>query len=170
MTAVTDAYRELDQLGADDPLRALDPVATWQDVRRVMASDPHSPEAHRAAVRLVERRLRAYQPVDADGLLVNRIVDWLAGHPEVTRVDEVADEFGLSERTLQRLVRARVGLTPKWLIQRRRLHDAVLRLKEGDVTLADLAADLGYTDQAHFTTDFRTVTGMTPGEYLADQR
>ena len=96
VTAVTDAYRELDQLGADDPLRALYPLVTWHDVRRGMASDPHSPEAHRAAVRLVERRLRAYQPVDADGLLVNRIVDWLAGHPEVTRVDEVADEFGLS--------------------------------------------------------------------------
>ena len=88
----------------------------------------------------------------------------------------MADEFGLSERTLQRLVRARVGLTPKWLIQRRRLHEAVQRLKEapgrgeGGVRLAEIAAELGYSDQSHFTTDFRTVTGMTPGEYLADQR
>ena len=32
-----------------------------------------------------------------------------------------------------------------------------------------MAAELGYTDQAHFTHDFRTVTGMTPGEYLKDQ-
>ena len=54
-------------------------------------------------------------------------------------------------------------------LQRRRLHEAVLRLKAGGTTLAELAADLGYSDQAHFTHDFRTVTSMTPGEYLADQ-
>ena len=60
-------------------------------------------------------------------------------------------------------------MTPKWLIQRRRLHDAVERLKAGLTSLADLASELGYADQAHFTHDFRTVTGLTPGEFLADQ-
>jgi AraC-like DNA-binding protein len=49
------------------------------------------------------------------------------------------------------------------------LHDAVEALKAGTTRLAAMAADLGYTDQAHFTPDFRTVTGMSPGEYLRDQ-
>lgn len=168
--AVTDTYRDLDDLADDDPLRRLAPVELWRRVQEVMGEDPDSPDAHRAAIALVEERLRPYGPVDADGLRVNGIVEWLGEHPEVTRVDEVTAQFNVSERTLQRLVRSRTGLSPKWLVQRRRLHDAVLRLKSGDVALADLAADLGYADQSHFTTDFRTVTGMTPGEYLADQR
>lgn len=139
------------------------------EVRAAMAADPRSPASHAAAIAAVEQRLAAYLPVDEQGLLVNEVVAWLRDHPEVTRVADLAEHVGLSERSLQRLVEQRVGLSPKWLIQRRRLHDAVEALKAGESSLADTAARLGYADQAHFTHDFRTVTGMTPGEYLDDQ-
>ena len=66
---------------------------------------------------------------------------------------------------MQRLTRRRVGLSPKWLIQRRRLQEASVRLRDKPASLADVAADLGYADQPHFTRDFRSVTGMTPGEF-----
>ena len=140
-----------------------------EEVRAAMAGDPHDPSAHLAAIAVVEAWLGSHLPVDGPGLLVNRLVAWLRDHPEVGRVDEVARALGLSERSLQRLVEQRIGLSPKWLLQRRRLHDAVEALKAGTAGLADMAAELGYTDQAHFTHDFRTVTGMTPGEYLKDQ-
>jgi len=74
------------------------------------------------------------------------------------------------ERSLQRLVEQRIGLSPKWLLQRRRLHDAVEALKAGRGTLAEVAADLGYADQAHFGRDWRAVTGVTPGEFAAEPR
>lgn len=85
------------------------------------------------------------------------------------RVADLASRFALSERSLQRLVTQRCGISPKWLIQRRRLHDAVGALKSGHLSLSDLAASLGYSDQAHFTHDFKSVTGLTPGAYLGDQ-
>ena len=138
-------------------------------VRAAMAADPVDPGAHAAAIAVIERWLVTHLPVDEQGLLVNRLVSWLREHPDVTRVGELASEVGLSERSLQRLVEQRLGLTPKWLVQRRRLHDAVEALKAGTTGLADMAAALGYTDQAHFTHDFRTVTGTTPGEFLRDQ-
>lgn len=140
-----------------------------EEVREAMASDPGGPDSHAAAIAVTERWLATYLPVDEQGLLVNRLVAWLREHPEVTRVGDMAREVGLSERSLQRLVEQRLGLAPKWLVQRRRLHDAVEALKAGTTGLADMAAALGYTDQAHFTHDFRTVTGMTPGEFLHDQ-
>jgi AraC-like DNA-binding protein len=77
---------------------------------------------------------------------------------------------GLSERSLQRLVQRRLGLTPKWLIQRRRLHEAAEQLRTGTSTVADVAARLGYADQPHLHHDFAGVTGMTPGEFLALHR
>ncbi len=148
---------------------SIDGSALVDRIRTAMSGDPHAAASHRAAIAAYEDTVAPLLPMDDTGLLINQIIDWLAEHPEVTRVTEVADAFALTERSLQRLVVDRVGLTPKWLIQRRRLHDAVAGLKAGERPLADLAAELGYVDQAHFTHDFRAVTGLTPGQYLAEQ-
>jgi AraC-like DNA-binding protein len=89
----------------------------------------------------------------------------------VQRVSQVCEKFALTERTLQRLTARRIGLSPKWLIQRRRLHEAAERLREAErPDLARVALDLGYADQAHFGRDFRAVTGLTPGEFAAEPR
>ncbi len=111
--------------------------------------------------------LRPLLPVDAEGELVNRVVAFVEGDREVTRVAQVCAEFDLSERALQRLVRRRLGLTPKWLIQRRRLQEAAERLRGHGPTLAEVSALLGYADQPHFSRDFTRVTGMTPGAFAA---
>jgi AraC-like DNA-binding protein len=95
------------------------------------------------------------------------VVAFVEGDREVTRVAQVCAQFGLSERALQRLVRRRLGLTPKWLIQRRRLQEAAERLRVRGTTLAEVSALLGYADQPHFSRDFARVTGMTPGAFAA---
>lgn len=123
--------------------------------------------AHAEAVAVLAAALRRSLPVDAEGVLINQVVAFIENAPEVVRVTQVCERFDLSERTLQRLVRRRVGLSPKWLIQRRRLHEASARLRDRPGSLAQVAADLGYADQPHFTRDFRAVTGMTPGEFAA---
>ena len=139
-------------------------------IRAVMTTSPHSPEAHAEAMRLYGNVLRRFLPADAEGSLVNKITAYVEANPEVVRVSQVCAAFGLSERTLQRLVRHRVGLTPKWLIQRRRLHDAVGQLRLQENTLAGVASDLGYADEAHFIRDFSRVTGTTPGRFAAQHR
>lgn len=139
-------------------------------MRATIAPDPSSPSRHADAIASLEEVLAEHLPIDEVGALVNRLVERVETDPTITRVDHLAEAFGLSDRQLQRITRDRLGLTPKWLIQRRRLHDATLRLKRGTTSLADLAYELGYSDQSHFTRDFSTVTGMAPSIYLADQR
>lgn len=104
--------------------------------------------------------------LDDDAHLANAIVD-AAQDRRVNTVAELGDLACLSTRSLQRLCKNRLGLSPLWIIRRRRLQDAAGRLREPGASLADVAADLGYSDHAHFTRDFRTVTGMTPSEYAA---
>ena len=136
-------------------------------VRAAVAPDPHSPLAHAEAMQWFGEALRPFLPVDQEGSLVNRIVAFVQSGSGVTRVAQVCERFGLSERALQRLVQRRLGLTPKWLIQRRRLQEAAERLRGTPDSLGDVAALLGYADQAHFTRDFARVTAMTPGQFAA---
>jgi AraC-like DNA-binding protein len=137
-------------------------------VRAAMTADPTSEAAHSAAIRVHEEALRRFLPVDEEGVLVNRIVDLVEGDPDLLRVGELSERVGLSERSLQRLTRRRLGLSPKWLVQRRRLQEAADRLRSGGTTAARIAADLDYADQAHFTRDFARVTGTTPARFAAE--
>ena len=161
MSEYTDRYVDLADVlgGAGERLTA--------EVRAAMGPDPHSPVAHAAAMASFADALRPFLPVDDDGGLVNRIVAYVESDHDVTRVAQVCRRFGLSERALQRLVQRRLGLTPKWLIQRRRLQEAAERLRDTPASLGDVAAQLGYADQAHFTRDFARVTSLTPGQFAA---
>ncbi|WP_138759840.1 helix-turn-helix domain-containing protein [Modestobacter altitudinis] len=161
MATYTDRFVDVtDVLGADGTRMVA-------RVREAMAADPRSPGAHRTAMDAVGDALRRFLPIDAEGEAVNELVAFVESRPDVTRVAQLCAETGLSERSLQRLVHRRLGLTPKWLVQRRRLQEAAERLRSRTTTLAEVAAALGYADQPHFSRDFARVTAMTPGEFAA---
>ncbi len=93
-------------------------------------------------------------------------VQLIVEDPDILRVDDVASRLGLGVRTLQRLFARHVGVSPKWVIQRKRLHEAAERLASpSPPDLAALAAELGYADQAHFVRDFRRLVGVPPASY-----
>lgn len=139
-------------------------------VREAMTPAPGSPDAHRSATQVFEEFLHRYLPVDDEGLLVNRIVAFVEDNSEVLRVEQIRTHFDLGERALQRLLQRRIGLTPKWLIQRRRLQEAAERLRARTASLSEVAAVLGYADQPHFARDFAKVVGMTPGAFAERYR
>jgi AraC-like DNA-binding protein len=59
-----------------------------------------------------------------------------------------------------------VGVGPKWVIRRYRLHEVTERMAAGSrIDWAGLAADLGYADQAHLTRDFGALFGEPPTRY-----
>ena len=118
-------------------------------------------------VALVEAFLRERRPPDDPQVeFVGRIVAALLHDRTISRVDDVGERFGVAPRTLQRLFQRYVGVSPKWVLRRYRLHEAAAVLaREQHRPWAEVAAELGYFDQSHFIRDFTAAVGMTPLAY-----
>jgi AraC-like DNA-binding protein len=123
-------------------------------------------DAEKAAA--VERFLNVRMaPPDASVEQVSSIVDEIAKNRDIVSVEQIVAQWSVGKRALQQLFSSYVGVGPKWVINRYRLHEAVERLQEGaDINFTELAVELGYFDQAHFIRDFRKLVGCTPAAYL----
>lgn len=86
------------------------------------------------------------------------------------RLSDVSNLVGIGPRKLQRLFLQYAGVSPTWVLRRYRLLDAAEAVKEGDVvSWATVAADLGFSDQAHLSREFRSAIGKTPSAYAEFQ-
>jgi AraC-like DNA-binding protein len=145
------------------------PVAGLTD-RSVDAREVFGPDLPDALdVQSVEDWLRARLP-DRDPAAeeAGDIVGEIIRRPATTRVEELALDLGTSTRRLQRLFAEHVGVGPKRVIRRYRLHEVTQRLAAGTaVDWAGLAAQLGYADQGHFVRDFTAMFGESPTRYAA---
>lgn len=81
------------------------------------------------------------------------------------RVDEIQKQSGYSPRRFIELFHSAVGLTPKHYYRVRRFSSALAHMAQGADTLADVALDAGYSDQAHFSREFRELAGVAPSTY-----
>ncbi|MDN7906856.1 helix-turn-helix domain-containing protein [Burkholderia diffusa] len=144
------------------------PVSTLLDCDDAQAEDAVlGAEADAGMVAAAEALLlRVLPPADPQVERIDAILQMLQQDLGLTQVRDLAERAGLSKRTLQQLFSNYVGVSPKWVICRYRLHEAADKLAGGEpVDLAELAQALGYFDQAHFTRDFRKMVGKAPAEY-----
>ena len=82
----------------------------------------------------------------------------------IPKIRSVAEAVGGSVRTLQRRL-SDMDTTFSAVIDTAQMRCAVQLLERDDYSLAEIAHQLGYTDQANFTRAFRRWTGLPPGVY-----
>ena len=124
-------------------------------------------------IKLVEGFLRVRRPEQDENVSrVTEIVYAMAKDRGILKVQDIVDRYGLNKRTLQRLFAKYVGVSPKWVIQRYRLHEAAEQLAAADglASQTAIALDLGYSDQAHFVRDFKAIVGVSPAAYARAAR
>jgi AraC-like DNA-binding protein len=94
----------------------------------------------------------------------------LADPTETHDIADLARKVGTSARTLSRLFSAETQLNFKSWCQRARIASAIERLSmEPNISVKQLAADLGYASFPAFSHAFRQVTGKTPTEFAEEK-
>ena len=79
-------------------------------------------------------------------------------------LDELARAAHLNKSHLVEVFKRDVGVTPLTYQMCLRLHLSKGRLRQG-ASIAQVALELGFSDQSHFTRTFKTFLGVTPGRF-----
>jgi AraC-like DNA-binding protein len=109
--------------------------------------------------------LRPAAPAQRDGGVTARLRDFLEAHyREAVSLEQLAALLDRHPRHLIDSFRRAYGVPPHTYLLQRRVREAKRRLVAGEAPL-DVALDLGFYDQAHFSTTFRRFTGVTPGRF-----
>ncbi|MBW7453176.1 DUF6597 domain-containing transcriptional factor [Paenibacillus sepulcri] len=126
-----------------------------------------SQETAEQMIPLAESFIRERLPErDLNVDLINTVVQTIISDRSIIKVDDIVRRFPVSKRQFQLLFRQYVGVSPKWIIQRYRLHEAVEKMDDGKIPdWSRLALELGYYDQAHFIHDFKSIVGTSPEIY-----
>lgn len=100
-----------------------------------------------------------------------RLVEHAAGHLRAhaggITVRALATTMNLSERRLQQLFAAQLGLSPSVWRRLQRLHGTLRLLRAAEAPQwAELALRAGYYDQSHLINEFRVLCGLTPQQFL----
>ncbi|WP_144208895.1 helix-turn-helix domain-containing protein [Shewanella donghaensis] len=82
----------------------------------------------------------------------------------ITRINEIAQQIKISERTINRVFTNAVGLSPKQFSSIIRLRRAIDCLNIPDYAVSSIALDCGFADQAHMTREIKSYMGQTPSQ------
>jgi AraC-like DNA-binding protein len=148
-------------LPANELLDARVPVAEiWgAELAERLGEAPSAEERRALLERAVEQRIAEPDQLVLDA--VHRL-----GRPG-TRIGDLSDALGTSERQLLRRFNGAVGYGPKTLDRVLRFQRFLARARNGGGDLARAAADLGYADQAHLTRECVRLSGLTPARLAA---
>lgn len=97
---------------------------------------------------------------------IGKAIDYIQKHlGDHVSLAEITRQAGFSERQLQRKFLRMFGITMQQFIIQSRVHAAINELVHSDRTIAEIAAQFGFTHQSAFTNQFRAIIGVPPSTY-----
>jgi AraC-like DNA-binding protein len=161
------AIATLGRVRADEMLDVVAPFSLGISAEQI-AESASFPAQLRLVISALRSRVAALE--EPDPLVRYSLARWArADSPDFPLVSILTRDLGLSERAFERRFVANVGLTPVSYRRLSRFRTALRLHAQGARGWAAIAADVGFSDQAHFVRDCRAFTGLTPTEWAATQ-
>jgi AraC-like DNA-binding protein len=114
-----------------------------------------------------EDRIENIEVKGNDDALMDRIMKSVNEHMSEVgfNVDALAEDVGISRAQLHRKMKEITGISSGKFLRNLRMEQAARLLREGRINVSQVADSVGYNDQAHFSTAFKSHFGMSPTEY-----
>jgi len=94
---------------------------------------------------------------------LEKIREWIRTHPlERNNINELAKKAGISRKYFTTLFKRQYGISPKSYQVSQRMNYAKYLLQESDISIKEIAIQLGYTDQYIFSKQFKSIIGHAP--------
>lgn len=104
--------------------------------------------------------------VSHTSLLLNKATSYIAANiKDPLRISQVSHACGVSESYLYRIFSSGLGLSPKEYILNCKMEYAMKLLEKKDMTITQIARELGFANPNHFSNAFFKVTGIRPSQY-----
>ena len=114
----------------------------------------------------IARRYRLEKTEAASDSLCDRIVQYINSHPETVTLREIAEHFSYHPNYISTLLHNELGKTYSRIVLEKRMDRAVILMKGTDLSVEEIAAMLGYTNQSSFYKAFKEYFGTTPRDYM----
>lgn len=108
----------------------------------------------------------------ADDIFRDNLTDYMENNYENSdlNIENMSMSLGLSRVQLYRKTKASFGMSPTDLLRKFRLRKAAMLLKNGGLTVSEVAYSCGFSSPAYFTRCFRELFGVPPTSYIADSQ
>lgn len=160
----TSAFGPIEKLIQDEKtIQYIDSADLPKRIQQLMAELTNSLNLDDQINLINDWLMEVIEPNDLPSEALTQLFECLGDGVELSSIQ---DMIPLSLRQLERQFKHRTGMTPKYYQRLIRVKSTIEHIKQNpDISLADLAMENGYSDQAHMTREFRQLAKMTPGSY-----
>jgi AraC family transcriptional regulator len=100
--------------------------------------------------------------------LLRRTIDYIRENlSEDISLATLSSDVGMSKYHFCHMFKRSTGLSPHQFVKRARVERAQVLLADHRLSLVEIAHELGFSDQSHFTRTFHAVVGVTPSQYVS---
>ena len=113
-----------------------------------------------------EENLIESQKYDSNVQTIQKVHDFLTGHLDSRfTIEELSERFHINQTTLKGTFKTVYGQPPASYMKERRISRAKELLLHSDLSIEEIALQVGYQNQSKFTQAFKDLTGQLPKEY-----
>ncbi len=100
-----------------------------------------------------------------EDVVVQATTRYIDSYYRTAALSQIAEDFKLSLSALSRMIKKSTGFTFQELLMRKRFQKAVIFLVETELSVEEIAVNIGYENHSYFYRQFKARFGMTPKQY-----